>query len=87
MWNIDSLQEKMADRRTSSPDLKAIGARVRSLRGAVLQGQFAPKLGISQGQLSKIESGKIAPTLDVLLKLASRFDKSLDWIVTGQDKY
>ncbi len=77
----------MVDRRTSSLDLKAIGARVRALRATVLQDEFAPKLGISQGQLSKIESGKIAPTLDVLVKLASRFDKSIDWIVTGQDKH
>ncbi len=86
IWNTCSVQEKMADKRTLIVDLKAIGARVRALRGTVLQDEFAPKLGISQGQLSKIESGKIAPTLDVLVKLASRFDKSLDWIVTGQEK-
>jgi transcriptional regulator with XRE-family HTH domain len=76
----------MSDRRTSSLDLKAIGARVRALRGTLLQDEFAPKIGISQGQLSKIESGKIAPTLEVLVRLANRFEKSLDWIVTGQDK-
>lgn len=76
----------MSDRRSSSLDLKAIGARVRALRGTVLQDEFAPKIGISQGQLSKIESGKMAPTLEMLVRLANRFGKSLDWIVTGQDK-
>lgn len=76
----------MSDRRTPSLDLKAVGARVRALRGSVMQDEFAPKVGISQGQLSKIESGKMAPTLDMLVKLANRFGKSLDWIVTGQDK-
>ncbi len=76
----------MSDRRSSNLDLKAIGARVRSLRGTVPQDEFAPKVGISQGQLSKIESGKMAPTLEMLVRLADRLGKSLDWIVTGQDK-
>ena len=75
----------MSERRTPSLDLKAIGARVRALRGNASQEEFAPKVGISQGQLSKIESGRMAPTLDTLIRLASRFEKSLDWIVTGKE--
>lgn len=39
------------------PDLKSIGARVRKLRGEILQDKLALQLGISQGQLSKIERG------------------------------
>ena len=76
----------MSDRRTPNLDLKAIGARIRALRGQLLQEEFAAKLGISQGQLSKIESGKMAPTLQTLVRLAHRFEKSLDWLVTGQDE-
>ena len=77
----------MSDRRTPSLDLKAIGARIRALRGNQLQEELAPKIGISQGQLSKIESGRMAPALETLVRLANRFDKSLDWIVTGQDRH
>ena len=77
----------MSDRRTSRLDLKAIGERIRALRGNQLQEEIAPKIGISQGQLSKIESGRMAPSLETLVRLASRFDKSLDWIVTGQDRH
>lgn len=77
----------MSDRRTSRLDLKAIGERIRTLRGDQLQEEMAPKIGISQGQLSKIESGRMAPSLETLVRLASRFDKSLDWIVTGQDRH
>lgn len=51
-----------------------------------MQDEFAFKVGISQGQLSKIENGRMAPTLDMLVKMANRFGKSLDWIVIGQDK-
>lgn len=66
------------------PDLKSVGSRIRSLRAGILQEEFASQLGISQAQLSKIERGRVAPTLEVLVALAARFGKSLDWIVTGK---
>jgi transcriptional regulator with XRE-family HTH domain len=63
--------------------LKAIGLRVRVLRGDLRQEDLALQLRISQGQLSKVERGRIAPTLEMLLAIANRFGKSLDWIVGG----
>ncbi len=74
----------MKEKRISGLDLNAIGARIRALRGEMLQEELAPKLGISQGQLSKIESGRLAPTLEALVRLANQFGKSLDWIITGK---
>ena len=74
----------MPDKRISSLDLRAMGLRIRALRGDVLQEELAPKIGISQGQLSKIESGRLAPTVETLVRLANQFGKSLDWIVTGK---
>jgi transcriptional regulator with XRE-family HTH domain len=65
-------------------DLVAIGRRIRELRAAVLQDDFAPELGITQGQLSKIERGVLAPSVDVLLRLRERFRKSVDWILRGE---
>lgn len=73
----------MSNRIRSKPDLKAIGLRVRALRGDMRQEDIALQLGISQGQLSKVERGRIAPTLEMLLAVAVRFRKSLDWIVKG----
>lgn len=66
------------------PDLKSIGARVRKLRGEILQDELALQLGISQGQLSKIEGGLVAPSLEVLLGLASKFRTTIDSIVQGE---
>ena len=43
--------------------------RIRELRGNEHQEDFAPFLGITQGQLSKIERGKLAPSVTVLLRL------------------
>ena len=67
-----------------APDLAGIGKRIRELRGRERQDDFAPFLGITQGQLSKMERGIVAPTADVLLRLRQRFGKSVDWILTGE---
>jgi transcriptional regulator with XRE-family HTH domain len=65
-------------------DLRAIGARIRELRGTMLQEDLAGFLGISQGQLSRIERGKLGPTAEVLLRLVEMFGTSSDWILRGK---
>lgn len=49
------------------------------------QEDLAVQLGVSQGQLSKVERGRIAPTLEMLLAIAHKFSKSLNWIVIGAE--
>jgi transcriptional regulator with XRE-family HTH domain len=66
-------------------DLELIGSRIRELRSEILQEELAAYLGISQGQLSKIERGKLGPTVEVLLRLVKKFDKSADWILSGKN--
>jgi transcriptional regulator with XRE-family HTH domain len=65
-------------------DLEAIGSRIREVRGEMLQEELAEYLGISQGQLSKLEHGKLGPTAEVLLRLVEKFGKSADWMLTGK---
>ena len=68
-------------------DLKAIGRRIREIRGFDMsQAEFGKILGVGQRQLSKYETGQSAPTLDVLLRLRVHTGKSIDWIVTGEDQ-
>jgi DNA-binding XRE family transcriptional regulator len=64
-------------------DTRAIGLRIRQLRGHATQIEFAAHLEISQGQLSKIESGALVPSLEVLVRVAALYRKSIDWIVIG----
>ncbi len=64
-------------------DLVEVGSRIRGLRGRMNQQDLAHFLGISQGQLSKIELGKLPPTLEVLVLLSDKFGKTIDWIVNG----
>ena len=67
-------------------DLKAVGRRIREIRGFDLtQSGFARTLGVGQTQLSKYELGQSAPTLEVLLKLRAYSGKSIDWILTGDE--
>jgi transcriptional regulator with XRE-family HTH domain len=64
-------------------DLDAIGHRIRKIRGSILQDELCAYLNITQGHLSKIERGKIAPSLEILILLSDRFHKSVDWILRG----
>jgi len=65
-------------------DLGVIGSRIRQLRGHGLQEELASYLNVSQGHLSKIESGRIAPSIAILVLLAERYHKSVDWILRGE---
>lgn len=68
-------------------DWKAVGRRVRELRGFDKnQARFALELGISQGQLSKYEQGSSEIGAVVLLRLARTSGKTIEWLLTGRDR-
>jgi transcriptional regulator with XRE-family HTH domain len=67
-------------------DWKAAGTRLREMRGfETNQKDFARQLGISQGQLSKYEKGLSEMGAHVLLRLARKSGKSIEWWLTGED--
>jgi DNA-binding XRE family transcriptional regulator len=85
---MNKVKRKIAGRPRRSEgdvDLQALGSRLRQLRGQTTQEEFATFLGISQAQLSKYELGQSAPPLGVLVRLAEKFGKSTDWILTGKN--
>jgi transcriptional regulator with XRE-family HTH domain len=67
-------------------DLTVVGSRIKKLRGTMLQEELATHLDVSQGHLSKIERGKIAPSLEMLILLSERFHKTIDWILRGEER-
>ena len=68
-------------------DWKAVGRRVRELRGfETVQAQLARELGISQGQLSRYEQGKSEIGAEILLRLARKSEKTIEWLLTGKDR-
>jgi len=71
-------------RSQSEVDLEVVGQRIRQLRGAATQEEFARALNISQAQLSKYELGQSALPLSLLAKLAESSGRTTDWILTGK---
>jgi transcriptional regulator with XRE-family HTH domain len=69
----------------STIDWKAVGRRLRELRGFdMTQKEFARRLGVSQGQLSRYEKGKTEIGPEALLRIARKFGKSIEWLLTGE---
>ena len=72
-------------RRKHQIDLRAIGRRIRELRGfEMTQTDFANRIGVSQGYLSALENGDKEPGSAVLLAIRKEFGKSVDWLLTGE---
>lgn len=57
--------------------------RIRELRleAGLKQVEFAPIIGVSQGSLSGYENDKIEPDQDTLIKIATYFDVSIDYLL------
>lgn len=73
--------------RLTDSDLRAVGRRIRELRGFDLsQEELAKELGIGQSQLSKYERGATVPTADILFLIKQRFRVSIDWLLTGEGR-
>jgi len=78
---------KMSVAKQSEVDWKAVGRRIRELRGFdINQSQFAHELGVSQGQLSRYEQGSSEIGAEVLLRLARKSGKTVEWLLTGKDR-
>src|ERR1700693_5922432 len=68
----------------SAVDWAAVGRRIRELRGFdMTQAEFARRVGVTQGHLSRLERGEKEPGAGVLLAISQEFGKSVDWLLTG----
>lgn len=65
---------------------KEIGKRIREARTAkgIKQKKFAEQLGLHSASLSKIESGEVYTSVEILLKINSFLGVNLHWILTGE---
>jgi len=63
-------------------DWKAVGRRVREIRGfGVNQARFALGLGVTQRQLSRYEQGSSEIGAAVLLRLARTSGRTIEWLL------
>ena len=68
-------------------DKRTVGERIRDLRLArkLTQQQLAKAIGIKQGSLTQLETGKSkAPASITLTKLARLFEVDPEWLMTGK---
>jgi transcriptional regulator with XRE-family HTH domain len=73
--------------RDLSIDWKAVGRRVRELRGFdTSQAEMAYGVGVGQSHLSAIERGKKEPGVAVLFRIAKQYGKSIEWLLTGVEE-
>ena len=69
-------------------DYKIIGSRIRTVRlnHGMKQDEFAEKIGVNRHSLSRIESGKQQPPLEMLVALWGTFKVDANWILDGVEK-
>ena len=64
-----------------------MGRRIRELRGFdMTQAEFGAALGISQNYVSMMESGRVEIGAEILLRIARKFGKSIEWLLVGEDR-
>lgn len=80
------MSRKYSRGKVSSIDWTAVGRRIRGLRGFdITQADFASRIGVSQSYLSAVEHGRNEVGAEVLLAISQKFDKSLEWLLTGEE--
>lgn len=65
--------------------INTIKARITKLRDilSLSQREFSDQIGITQGALSQLESGKSKLALDTTLKITQTFDVNCNWLLNG----
>ena len=60
-----------------------IGDRIKQLRmeNNLTQNQFAALFGLYDSTISQYENGKRVPEYDIIIKIANKFNVSIDWLL------
>ena len=62
-----------------------LGERLKKIRGAITQEEFAKSVDISALQISRIENDKSGMSLDLAVKIARKYGCSVDWLSMGEE--
>ena len=64
-----------------------IGTKIRQLRKARAwsQAELAERLAIHMNHVSKLETGKFTPSIDLLKKMTEVFEVSADFLISDED--
>jgi len=72
---------------TKKESRKMLGDRIRQLRleNNLTQTQFASLFGLYDSTISQYENGKRVPEYDIIIKIANKFNVSVDWLLGRVD--
>ena len=67
-------------------DKKEIGKRIILVRKYLKLNQvaFSKEIEVTQQTISQIETGVIAPSLEIIYKITGNYGISYDWLITGE---
>lgn len=65
-------------------DERAVGRRIRFLRGTLSQEEFAAKVGISRAALANYETGRTIPKQKIIDKISEAFEVSPKFLASGE---
>jgi transcriptional regulator with XRE-family HTH domain len=66
-------------------DYKALGFKIKHVRGTATQADFAKQFGITRAEVSKIERGEVRPTAELLYNICLKHHLSLEWMLSGHE--
>ncbi len=66
-------------------DYKALGTKIKQVRGTATQADFARQFGITRADVSKIERGENRPTAELLYNICLKHHLSLEWMLSGHE--
>jgi len=66
-------------------DYKALGSKIKQVRGAATQADFARQFGITRAEVSKIERGEGRPTAELLYNICLKYHLSIEWMLSGHE--
>ena len=83
IWDKVYNERKRVVVMVSEIDYVRVGQRIRSVRKEcfLTQDELASKCGCTRNHLSSIENGDCKPSLDLIVKIASILDSSIDFFI------
>ena len=66
-------------------DYKALGSKIKHVRGIATQVDFAKQFGITRVEVSKIERGEVRPTAELLYNICLKHHLSLEWMLSSHE--
>ncbi len=67
--------------------MESIGERIKNIRinNNLTQAEFGESVGVTQGYITKVESGKNPPSDQLIITISLRFGVREEWLRTGEE--